>query len=92
MYLIFALIDCLASSPVAGAEDSDDVAAVREADSHHAPSDSTETIVAFLDGAVRQVFCNDTSWVDEGQLCRCEGDSMLPPILLVFPEIPVESG
>src|SRR6266542_2364283 len=45
--------DCLPPSPIAGAKDSDDVVAVREADRQRSALDSTKAVVPLLAAAVR---------------------------------------
>ncbi len=92
VYLIFALIDCLPPSPIAGAKDSDDVVAVREANRQHSALDSTKAVVPLLAAAVREVLCDHTAWICERKLSAREGDAVLPPVLLIFVGIPLEPG
>ncbi len=73
VYLIFALINCLSFSPVAGTKNSNDTAAIGKADSENTPVHFAETQVAFLGFAVGQVFGNDTVRISEGILSQRNG-------------------
>jgi hypothetical protein len=84
VYLILALIDCLPSSPIAGAEDSDNVAVEREADRQYAAFNPTEAVVPLLASAVRQVLCNHAVWISEGELRHGRGDAVFPLVLSIL--------
>ena len=90
MYLILALIDSLALSPVARPEDSDHVVAVREADRQDSAVDPPEAVVTFLLRAVGQVFCNQTLGVREGELRFHERDPMLSLVRSILRRFPLE--
>src|SRR5437667_75185 len=92
VYRIFALIDCLTPSPVAGAKDSDDIVAVRETNCQYATFDPTEAVVPLLTGAMREILCDHAAWVREGKLRARECDAVLPLVLLVLTGIPFEAG
>src|SRR5262249_22640476 len=76
VYLIFALIDCLTPPPIAGTEDSDDAATVREADGQDAAFNSTEAVVSLFAPAVREILRDHTVWVGKGELGDSKGDAV----------------
>jgi hypothetical protein len=91
VYLIFALIDCLTSSPTTGAEDSDDIAAEREADRQYAALNSAEAVVPLFAGAVRQILCDHAAWVSERELRDGKAEAVLLLVLSIFLGIPFEA-
>jgi hypothetical protein len=91
VYLIFALIDLFAFSPITRSEYSDNVRAIREADREDAVPDPAEAEETRLVFAVHQILGDYAARVRERQLCLCECDAMLKLILAILGGIPIES-
>jgi hypothetical protein len=91
VYLIFALIDFLASSPITRSEYPDNVRAIREADRKDVvpdPAEAEETRFVF---AVRQILGDHAAGIREGQQRLRETDAVLKLILAILGGIPIES-
>jgi hypothetical protein len=82
--LIFALINCLALSPVTGPKHANYTAAIGKADGENAALDLAETEIAFFSFTVSEVFGYDTAGVSEGKLCQRKWYSMLFLVFGVF--------
>lgn len=77
LYAIGLLIERLASSPVAGADDTDALSANREAHGQDAASHLPERKVPTLRNAMRSVFGKDKLWVIENLDREIERNSVL---------------
>jgi hypothetical protein len=91
VYLILALIDSLTPPPVTGADDSNDVLAVRKAHRHDAFTHRTEAVVSLLAPAVRKIFGDHAPSVSKRELCLHERDAMLRLVSPVLLRVPLET-
>ena len=92
MYLILALIDLLAFTPVTRTEDANDLAAISEANSKDSFSNRAEAVVPLLARTMGEVFSDHAASIRKGNLRLRKRDSVLLPISLLFPRIPIETG
>jgi hypothetical protein len=81
VYLIFAVINSPALSPVTGSKYANDTSAIGKADGKNAAFDLAETEIAFFSSAVSEVLSYDTAGVSEGVLCQRK---RYPMFFLVF--------
>jgi len=81
VYLILALINCLAFPPVACTENADHSASIREPHGKDAATDPSKAIIASFLLAVRQILSDYAARVGESVLSLKKGD---PMFLLVF--------
>src|SRR5947208_1413374 len=91
VYLILAFIDLLAPPPVTGADDSNGIRAVREANRHDTFTDRTETVVPSLTPAMREIFGDHAPSVRKSELCLRERNAMLRLVSPVFLRVPFEA-
>ena len=84
MYLIFALINVFALSPVTGAEYSDNAGSISEANGKDAASDSAEAEESRLVFAMLQVLGDYAMWIRKRRLRLSESDAVLQLILAVL--------
>lgn len=75
MYLIFALINCLAFPPITGANDTDDPTALSKTDGENAAPDLAETEIPCLVFTVRKVLGDYAVRVGE---CDCAKEKATP--------------
>ena len=81
MYLILALIDCLAFPPIARTENADHSASIREPHGEDSATDPSKAVIAFFLVPVRQILSDYAARVSERVLGLKKGD---PMFLLVF--------
>ena len=81
MYLILALINCLAFPPIARTENADQSASIREPHGEDSATDPSKAVIAFFLFAVRQILSDYAERVGESLLGLKKGD---PMFLLVF--------
>ena len=77
---------------MAGAEDSDDVAAEREANRQYVAFNSAEAVVPLFGSPVGQILCDHTAWIGEGELCHGKGDAVLVLVLSILLWVPFKAG
>jgi hypothetical protein len=77
VYLIFALIDAFALSPIAGSKYANDARSVSEAHCYDRSADSAKAEEPCLGFAVFQVFAYHAPGIREGQLGLSEADTVL---------------
>jgi len=92
VYFIFALINLLSFSPIAGSEDPDDIATIREPDRQDAAFHPPEAVVPLLAAAVRTVFRQHAVGIRKGKLRHGERNVVLVLIIEVFRRVPLEPG
>jgi hypothetical protein len=85
------LINLLPLSPVAGAEDSNGIAANRETHRENSFPDATKTEVPLLAPAVSYVFGDHTPRIGKSVLSDLERHAVFALILLILIAIPLES-
>ena len=90
VYLIFALINCLALSPVTGAKYANNTAAIGKSDSENTTLDLAETKIAFFSFTVSEVFGYDTAGVGEGILCQRKLYSMFFLVFSILIFVPLK--
>jgi hypothetical protein len=90
VYLIFSLINCLAFTPIAGAEDADGAVAVSKSHGQHATFDHAEAIETLLVEAVLQVSGDYALRIGESKLGIGKRNAMLALIDGVLVRIPLE--
>src|SRR3990172_7842294 len=90
VYLIFALINSFALSPVASSKYPDHVITVCEADRHDTFTYHPKAVVSLFHRAVRLVFGDDALRVGEGDLSLREANAMFALILFVLLRVPVK--
>src|SRR5262245_62080257 len=90
VYLTFSLICLLALAPVPGAENSDDVFAIREADRHHPALDPAEAVVSLLARTMGEIFRDHAVRVSERQLGLDERYAVFLLVLVIFLRVPFE--
>jgi len=91
VYLIFALINAFALSPVTGADYSDRFRSISEADGKDAATDSAVAEESRLILAVLQILFDYSVWIRKRQLGLSESDAVLQLILAILDWIPIES-
>ena len=77
VYLIFALIDAFALSPIAGSKYANDARSICEADRHDRSADLAKAEEPCLGFAVPQVFGYHAAGIRERQLGLSEADTVL---------------
>ncbi len=92
MYLIFALIDSFAFSPIARAKYSNYFASIGEANRKNSFSDPAKAVVALLAPAVGQIFRNHTSFIHESELRLCKRDTVFLTVTSILLLVPIEPG
>ncbi len=92
MYLIFALIELLTPSPIAGANDANDALPVAEHDGDYATANRAKAEVALFAGAMRRVLSDHPLRVSERKLRHGKINAVLKLILAVLCRVPLESG
>jgi hypothetical protein len=91
VYLILAFIESLASPPVAGSDDSNDIFAVSEAYGQDTFIDDAETVVPNPVDAVRKILRDYTLRVGERELGPRERHAVFLLVLAVLLRIPLET-
>src|SRR3989304_7810062 len=90
VYLIFALINSFALSPVASSKYPDHVITVCEADRHYTFTYHPKAVVSLFHRAVRLVFGEAPLRGGEGDLSLREANAMFALILLILLRVPVK--
>ena len=91
VYLIFALIDDLSLAPVAGAKNANDARAVSESNGQYTVSDTPETEVPRLLGAVPHVLRDHAVRIGKGMLRQHELHAVLRLVFRILATIPFEA-
>jgi hypothetical protein len=92
VYLIFALIELLTLSPIAGANDTNDARPVGEPDGDYATANRAKAEVALFAGAMRRILGDHPLRVSKCELRDGETNAVLKLILAVLCRVPLESG
>lgn len=77
-YVRVGFMELLASAPVSGADDTNEISAVRESDRENAIGHTAETVEARLGQTVLQVPGYDTTGIEECHLSFCKRHAVLP--------------
>jgi hypothetical protein len=92
VYLIFAFIELLTPSPVAGTEDANDALPVAKSDGEDTTANRAKAEVALFSGAMRRVLRDNPLGVSKRELSHRERNAVFKLILAVLCRVPLESG
>lgn len=90
VYLIFAVIDAFALSPIPGSENADYTRSIGEPNGQNTSTNYTKAEESRLLIAMRHILRDHTARVCKCRLCFSKADAMFKPILLVLRRIPIE--
>lgn len=91
MYLIFAVINPFALSPVTGADDSNNPFAVGKAHRQHASANFSEAVISLLSGAMRQVLRDNAPRIGKSELRLRERNAMFRLVFPILLKGPIET-
>ena len=86
------LIDALASAPITGTKNADDLRSVREANGQNSAPDTPKAVIAPLRLAVGEILGDHATWISERQLCSSERNPVFGLIRKILGRIPIEGG
>jgi len=92
VYLIFPVIDPLASSPVTGTKDSNYTLTVREPNGENTVSNLAKAVIPLLAGTVREILGYHAPGIGKSKLCCGEGNPMFRLVFPVLVRVPIETG
>ncbi len=90
MYLIFALINLFAFSPIACTKYANYVVTIRKAYRENALANQAKAEMPVFNGTVRMIFRDNTAGVCKGDLCLSKRHAVLILIFAILFGIPLE--
>ena len=92
VYFFFSFIDCFPLSPKPSAKNTDRLATAGKPNGQNSVLNPAKAVISFFTCTVRQVFCDNAFWINEGELGGKKGDTVLFLILSILLPVPLEFG